>query len=585
MGREIYGKLTEQDRKTLSEQFKIPPEQLEAAIIKDLQQKTASTFVGNMPLSMMLEDLGLQAISALETNNEKDALAITDFITHVQDRNKLGRRFSDFPSRETSPTEVNITELLAPEREMVEGRSLFSDYAVNGERRDQTALEELAPVLAERDRNTIGVSSPIEIPYQRRMVPAPPSSDFPPPTETLPIGRTPTDEPSVLADRPTSGSGKGVSKSGGLTSAASELSSLSTSKEPVSTVVREETRPSVETPRDRKPDTSEKDSLNDAIARANKSLDDYKKAIAAAGPNPEDNPDVQRLRRELDAARAAVEDSKNNLAAIRNARNNGGAVSNNIPVASNDWQTAAGNGGRVLSDPFDPVSSATALPTRGATIDPGVQGGATSAMSAAGGGKMSSESVAGGMSVAPRGTLSAAQARQSLKDKGIISDDTPLPFEFQNPIAQALLFEDYPNIDESRVLSMLSMLGLEGMDFKTIETVGENASEHIVRFFGIDTVAFHGRFDPLRRCEKPMEDLKSRMKMFEDIKRLRAQSKKEMLAMISKQICLTQEKRVGYDEYQRLVDVLLNQDRMLERIYAVTREKSRSLNRGPASEN
>lgn len=573
LGRRTISVLDDAQRAELASKLGVPVADVERAYMERL------TKYYQLPTSERDKpENNIIALTQTSVNSKDPQLART-----VLDmRGYLDSDMSKSPTPSESVSKLGFGDMLSPETDSSTGRTLFTDYAFNGTREHEVKMEEMKPVLEERDRNPIGVNTALEPPFSRAIPPVSLSPSTPPIAEPLPIGKTPTEEP-VVVDKPISGSGKGASKSGGLTSVARESSSLSASKESVSTVAREEARPSVETtektPRDRKPDTSEKDSLNDAIARANKALEDYKKAQAGAGPNPEDDPEVKRLRGELDAARAAINDTRQALEDAKKTPTRGPASSIDNTLGNNyGWQGSGGTS-RPIADPYDPVSSPVG--TQPSVIDGAKSSETSQAQVASGGasGKSSSDSA----SVAPRGTMSPSQALQSLRQKGIVSDSSLLPFEFPNPISQTLLFHGYPNVNEERVIKMLSMLGLEGMNFKTIETIGEGASEHIVRFFGIDTVPLSGKFDPLRKCTRPMEDAKSRMRMYEDVKKMRAQAKTKFLAMLSKQICVTQEKRVGYDEYQRLVDSLLNQDRMLLRIQALAKERAIYLNRSPAS--
>lgn len=587
-GRDIYQKLSEQDRAYLAKQFKITPDQLESELIKSMQGKLGSKLEGSISTADIVSDLGLQALGALETKDRVSTQNIRDLISYSQERNSLGLKIADIPQKDTMTDSSSVTSLLMPEGKKAEGRSLFSDYAINGERKDQTALEELAPVLAERDRNPIGINTPIEIPYQRRVDPAPPSSDF-----STPIPETPVQNESapVSSGGNLAGNDRSIERNSKTTSnSGSEI--INTSKAIVpSNIVTTPIKTETEKPTDSnesgsiKPVASSDGNLNDAISRAQKALKDYERLKNQAPKNdPLAQAEVDRLRRELDSARQNIEDTKRAISDVRNSNNR-------APASSNDYGNpfggaSSGNGGsRVLADPYDPQSLPTA---QVASIDPGASDSITSGSVNKGGG-VSSDQASGGP-VAPKGSLSPSQALSSLQGKGVVGGSQGLlAYMFEDVISHRLLMGNTED-----VLNMIKILGLEGMNFKTVEALRDQSGDikYLVRFFSLESADADGVIkgassDPLKMCKKPFDDAKERMKAFEQIQSYREKSQDMFLNLVAKNMCVEKEVMIGYDEYQALANHLLDQEKMRQRVYAIAKYRSKNngkVKRGIASE-
>ena len=581
-GREIFQKLSDQDKSYLAKQFNIPPEKLEAELVKSMQGKFSSVVVGKVSISDSISDLGLQALGALEVRDEKATQDIRDLLTHAQDKTSQGLKITDIPQRDPERDTVSLTGFLIPESDKTEGRSINLDYAINGDKKDQTALEELAPILAERDRNPIGVSSSIELPYRRRIEPAPnvePNTIPVPQNESVPAPKV-----NELAANQRS------IERGSKNSSESSSEYISTTKNTIAVEV--DTRPIKTTsqikpetePETIKPASTANSDLNDSISRAQKALKDYERLKNQA---PKDDPmaqaEVDRLRRELDSARQNIEDTKRAISDVRNSRNR--APSSSYDYGSPFGGASSGSGGaRTLADPYDPVS----IPTAQASISaPEKEGGITSGSVGKSGGLSSDESSG---SVAPKGSLTPSQALSSLQGKGVVGGKQGLlAYMFEDVISHRLLMG--PPED---VLNMIKILGLEGMNFKTVEALRDQTGDikYLVRFFSLESADADGVIkgtssNPLKMCKKPFDDAKERMKAFEQIQSYREKSQDMFLTLVAKNMCIEKEVMIGYDEYQALASHLLDQDKMRQRVYAIAKFRSKhngKVKRGIASE-
>ena len=441
-GKNIYAKLSEQDRAELARQFNLTPEQLESELIKNMQGKFNSGVIGKVSTSDIVSDLGLQALAALEVKDEKASQDIRDLLAHSQERNSLGLKLADLPVREGTKDAVAVTGLLIPESEKSEGRSIFADYAINGDRKDQTALEELAPVLAERDRNPIGINAPIELPYQRRVTPAPPSTDFPSTPSGPPIAELPNKKPVELPQEDIRKE-RATREKETAPSQSIERSSVSSIKDisKVGSSSSSDTKGSIEKPstdvQNSKETTSTRDSaLDDAIKRAKQTLEDYKKAQASTGNigDPNNDPRVKDLANEIERLRREKEQNQKELENLSNSRN----TNRSRKIASTDSNNGYGNiGGGIgrQTNNLDPRSlPPTVIDPAPSNVDSEKSGKTGTGVAHSSGGAKT-----GGKypSVSPKGSMNTSQAVASLRGKGVLSGDTLLEFDHTNHLSSS----------------------------------------------------------------------------------------------------------------------------------------------------
>jgi len=440
--------------------------------------------------------------------------------------------------------------------------------------------------LAERDRNPIGINTPIELPYQRRVSLPPPSTDFTPPIDTSPpLSNETIPESSTgnLAGKDRSierSSGSSLRSNDEIVSNSKVVTPVSVASAPIRTEPISQPTPSDTV----KPTATNNSGLDDAISRAQKALKDYERL---KNQSPIDDPlaqaEVDRLKRELESARQNIEDTKRAISDVRNSNNR-------APASSYDYGNSFGNssGGnsetRPLADPYDPQS----LPTQQvASNTPVTKDDITSGAVNKSGGLSSDQ---GGSSVAPKGSLSPAQALSSLQGKGVVGGNQGLlAYMFEDVISHRLLMGSPED-----VLNMIKILGLEGMNFKTVEALRDQSGDikYLVRFFSLESADANGVIkaassNPLKMCKKPFDDAKERMKAFEQIQSYREKSQDMFLNLVAKNMCIEKEVMIGYDEYQALASHLLDQEKMRQRVYAIAKYRSKSngkIKRGIASE-